>query len=54
MKPQAIHWRKVKGLKPPCGKVSLYMSDDPAKVTCPTCRREWQNAETCRIAWTKP
>ena len=37
MKTPIYHWRKTKGLKPPCGKVSMYMKDDPTKVTCPEC-----------------
>ncbi len=37
MSANVYHWRKVRGLKPPCGKASLYMRDDLAQVTCPEC-----------------
>jgi hypothetical protein len=37
MKTPIYHWRKTKGLKPPCGKVSMYMAEDRSRVTCPEC-----------------
>ena len=36
------HWRSRAYLKPPCGKVSMYVSPDPGRVTCPECLAEYR------------
>jgi hypothetical protein len=41
--PVIIHWRKTKGLKPPCGKVSMYMADERSRVNCPTCLKAMED-----------
>ena len=39
MKTVTYHWLVKKYMLPPCGKVSMYKTENKDKVTCPDCRK---------------